>query len=157
MNEAVQIVAEDDPLLTSDFVQEMVKQMRAIDTYGLFDSQSAAQMLDPFILTKERKREIPIIGDPDESVITRLKAFYNVIATLIEQDCGLLAAPVINLSYEGFGRALIIVGRLVVMDRSLRDVHRFGFPSLAKLKEEADKLVNAACMLIAAHRQVAEL
>jgi probable nitrogen fixation protein len=114
-------------------------------------------MLDPFILTKERKREIPIIGDPDESVITRLKAFYNVIATLIEQDCGLLAAPVINLSYEGFGRALIIVGRLVVMDRSLRDVHRFGFPSLAKLKEEADKLVNAACMLIAAHRQVAEL
>ena len=157
MNEAVQIVAEDDPLLTSDFVQEMVKQMRAIDTYGLFDSQSAAQMLDPFILTKERKRAIPIIGDPDESVITRLKAFYNVIATLIEQDCGLLAAPVINLSYEGFGRALIIVGRLVVMDRSLRDVHRFGFPSLAKLKEEADKLVNAACMLIAAHRQVAEL
>lgn len=157
MNEAVQIVAEDDPLLTSDFVQEMVKQMRAIDTYGLFDSQSAAQMLDPFILTKERKREIPIIGDPDESVITRLKAFYNVIATLIEQDCGLLAAPVINLSYEGFGRALIIVGRLVVMDRSLRDVHRFGFPSLAKLKEEADKLVNAACTLIAAHRQVAEL
>lgn len=157
MNEAVQIVAEDDPLLTSDFVQEMVKQMRAIDTYGLFDSQSAAQMLDPFILSKERKREIPIIGDPDESVITRLKAFYNVIATLIEQDCGLLAAPVINLSYEGFGRALIIVGRLVVMDRSLRDVHRFGFPSLAKLKDEADKLVNAACMLIAAHRQVAEL
>lgn len=157
MNEAVQIVAEDDPLLTSDFVQEMVKQMRAIDTYGLFDSQSAAQMLDPFILTKERKRAIPIIGDPDESVITRLKAFYNVIATLIEQDCGLLAAPVINLSYEGFGRALIIVGRLVVMDRSLRDVHRFGFPSLVKLKEEADKLVNAACMLIAAHRQVAEL
>ncbi len=29
--------AELDPLLTTDFIQEMVKQMRAIDSYGTYD------------------------------------------------------------------------------------------------------------------------
>ena len=82
------------------------------------------------ILTKERKREIPIIGDPDEITLARVKAYYNSIATLIEKKSGLLAVPVINISHEGFGRAFVLVGKLIVVDKVLRDVHRLGFPSL---------------------------
>ena len=29
-----------------------------------------------------------------------------------------------------------------VMDTTLRDVHRFSFPTLAKMKDEADKLLS---------------
>ena len=44
---------------------------------------------------------------PDETVMSRVKAFYNVIAALIEKACGLMAVPTIKLTHEGFGRARI--------------------------------------------------
>jgi probable nitrogen fixation protein len=155
MNEAVMLISEDDPVLETDFAKEMVRQMRAIDTYGSYDDWSTAKILEPFVLSKEKKREIPVIGDPDEITLSRVKAFYNAISALIEKECGLMAVPMLNLTHEGFGRSLITVGKLVVMDRTLRDVHRFGFPSLSKMKDEADKLLSVALEIIGQHPKVA--
>jgi len=149
------IIAADDPVLGTDFAKEMLRQMRAIDTYGTYDQSGPADILDPFVMTKERKAEIPVIGDPDEITMARVKAFYNAIAALIEKECGLMAVPMMNITHEGFGRVLITVGKLVVMDKTLRDVHRFGFPSLSKMKDEADKLLSVALEIIGAHPKVA--
>ncbi|TCT23009.1 NifX-associated nitrogen fixation protein [Thiobaca trueperi] len=157
MSETLEPIIENEGLLKSDFVIEMVRQMRAIDPYGAYDSLSTTEILEPFVLTKEKKREIPIIGDPDELVIARVKVFYNAISAMIEAECGLMAVPLVNLTHEGFGRAIITVGKLVVMDRTLRDVHRFGFPSLSKMKDEADKILSVALELIGTHSKVAGL
>jgi probable nitrogen fixation protein len=154
---AIAAVSPDDPVLETEFATEMVRQVRAIDPYGTYDNLSAAEILEPYVLTKEKKREIPIIGDPDEIVVARIQAFYNAIAVLIEKECGLRAVPLLHLSHEGFGRALITVGKLVVMDRTLRDVHRFGFPSLSKMKDEGDTLLAVALELIGEHSKVAGL
>lgn len=156
MSEVAELVVEEnDPIFESDFMQEIIKQMRAIDTYGTYDDWSEAKILDPFVLTKERKAEIPIVGDPDEITMSRVKAFYNSISSLIEKECGLMAVPMINLSHEGFGRAIITVGKLIVMDRTLRDVHRFGFKSLSKMKDDADKFLSVALEIIGKHPDVA--
>ena len=157
MSEAVLAISNDDPVLTTDFAREMVRQMRAVDTYGTYDDWPVEKILEPFVLTKEKKREIPVVGDPDEIVMSRVKAFYNAISALIEKECGLMAVPVINLTHEGFGRALITVGKLVVMDKTLRDVHRFGFPTASKMKDEADKLLSVAVEIIGQHPKVAGL
>lgn len=149
--------AERDPLLDTDFIQEMVKQMRAIDSYGTYDQWPIERILAPYVKTKEQRREIPVIGDPDEETLARVKAFYNAIAALIEKECGLMAVPMVHLSHEGFGRAIITVGKLVVLDRTLRDVHRFGFESLSKMKDEADKLLAVALEIIGKHPEVAGL
>ena len=148
---------ELDPILETDFIKEMVKQMRALDSYGTYDGWPVTRILAPYVLTKEQRREIPVIGDPDEQTLSRVKAFYNGIAALIEKESGLMAVPMLNITHEGFGRALITVGKLVVIDRTVRDVHRYGYESLAKMKEEADKLLAAALAMIGAHREVAEL
>jgi len=148
-------IQRDDPVLETDFAIEMVRQMRALDAFGTYDSWPAAKMLEPFVLTKEQKREIPLVGDPDANVLSRVKAFYNAIAALIEKECALMAVPTINLTHEGFGRALITVGKLVVMDKTLRDVHRFGFPSLSKMKDEADKLLSVALEIIGEYPKAA--
>jgi probable nitrogen fixation protein len=155
MAEAALVVEENDPVLESEFMKEMVKQMRAIDTYDSYEGWSAAKLLDPFVMTKERKAEIPVIGDPDEITMARLKAFYNAISSLIEKECGLMAVPMINLSHEGFGRAIITVGKLVVLDKTLRDVHRFGFKSLSKMKDDADKFLSVALNIIGENSDVA--
>lgn len=155
MTETVTNIADADPVLTTDFGVEMVRQMRAIDAYGTYDSWSPAMILGPFVLTKEQRREIPVIGDPDEMAMSRIKAFYNAIAAMIENECGLMAVPTINLTHEGFGRALITVGKLVVMDRTLRDVHRFSFPTLSKMKDEADKILSVALEIVGEYPKVA--
>ncbi|MET0116841.1 MAG: NifX-associated nitrogen fixation protein [Sedimenticola sp.] len=148
-------ISGDDPVLETDFAREMVRQMRAVDTYGTYDDWPASKILEPFVLTKEKKREIPVVGDPDEITMSRVKAFYNAISALIEKECGLMAVPMMNLTHEGFGRSLITVGKLVVMDKTLRDVHRFGYPTLSKMKDEADKLLSVALEIIGQHPKVA--
>ena len=151
MNQAV----AEDPLMTTDFIQEMVKQMRAVDSYGTYDGWPAERILAPYILTKEQKRANPVIGDPDEILLSRIKCFYNAIASLIEKECGQMAVPMINITHEGFGRAVITVGKLVVMDKTLRDVHRYGYESLSKMKDEADKLLSVALEIVGKYPEVA--
>ncbi len=157
MSEEELVIQSDDPVLETDFAQEMVRQMRAVDTYGTYDNWSIEKILDPFVLTKERKREIPVVGDPDEITVSRIKAYYNAISAMIEKECQLMAVPLLNLTHEGFGRALITIGKLVVMDKTLRDVHRFGFPTLEKMKEEAEKLKTAALELTGNYPEAARL
>lgn len=151
------LIDPQDPVLQSGFVKEMTRQIRAIDSYGVYDTASDVEVLDPLVLTKDRKRAIPVVGDPDEETLARVKAFYNAIAVQTEAECGKMAVPMINISHEGFGRAIITVGKLVVMDKTLRDVHRFGFESLSKMKDEADKLLSVAVGIIGKHADVAEL
>lgn len=107
--------------------------------------------------TSQRKATIPLIGDPDEITVAYIKAFYNAIAVLIEKECGLMAVSLVHLSHEGFGRALVTVGKLVVLDRTLREVHRFGFESLSKMKNEADKYLSVALEIIGKYPEVAGL
>lgn len=155
MSTATLVVQEDDTYLDSAVVKDLIKQLRAIDTYDTYDGWSTAKIIDPIVLTKERKREIPVVGDPDGLTIARLKAYYNTVATMIEQKSGLMAAPIVNMSHEGFGRALVMVGKLVVVDKILRDVHRWGFPSLEDLCGQTDKTVDKALALIEKYKAAA--
>jgi len=156
MSQPALAIADNDPNMTADVVTEMLKQLRALDTYDSYDGWSDEKIIDPLIMTKERKREIPIIGDPDEITLARIKAYYNSIASLIEKKTGMMAVPVINITHEGFGRAFVLVGKLIVVDKILRDVHRFGFPSLEDMCSKTDAVVDKAAALIEQFKEVAE-
>ncbi len=156
MSQSALAIESGDPYMTSDVVVEMLKQLRALDTYDTYEGWPEEKIIDPLVMTKERKREIPIIGDPDETTLARVKAYYNSIASLIEKKSGLMAVPVINITHEGFGRAFILVGKLIVVDKTLRDVHRFGFPSLEDLSSKTEVVIDKAIALIGQFREVAE-
>lgn len=156
MSQAALAIETGDPYMTSDVVVEMIKQLRALDTYDTYEGWSEEKIIDPIVMTKERKREIPIVGDPDEITLARVKAYYNSIASLIEKRSGLMAVPVINITHEGFGRAFVLVGKLIVVDKTLRDVHRFGFPSLEDLASKTEAAIDKAVALIEQYKEVAE-
>lgn len=155
MSNQTQVVPENDIHLGAEIVRDLIKQLHAIDTFDTYENWSDAKIIDPLILTKERKREIPIIGDPDGLTIARLKCYYNSLSSLIELKSGYMAVPMVNLTHEGFGRAIIMVGKLIVVDKVLRDVHRWGFPSLADLCEQSDKSINKAIELIEKYKGAA--
>ncbi|HZG20655.1 MAG TPA: NifX-associated nitrogen fixation protein [Herbaspirillum sp.] len=134
--------------IDSLFVQELIKQWRAQDTHGAWDGKSNADLLAPYIITREQRREIPIIGDPDPETLWRLELFYNAVGLAIERQTGSIATPMMKMSHEGFGRMVLMAGRLVVVNKHLRDVHRFGFESVEKLAEEGDKIVAAGVGMV---------
>ncbi len=141
--------------MDSVFIKELVKQWRAQDSYGAWEGKSDEQLLEPYILDKEKRKEIPIIGDPDPETLWRMELYYNAIGLSIERASGIMVSPMMKMSHEGFGRQILIAGRLIVLNKQLRDVHRFGFPTLEKLAEEGEKAVAAALSMIEAYPEVA--
>ena len=142
-------------VFADDFIRELVKQLRAQDTHGTWDGKSDAQLLEPFIVTPEQRRAMPIMGDPDPETLWRLDLFHNAVGLAIERATQCMVSPMMKMSHEGFGRAVLTTGRLIVVNRYLRDVHRFGYPSLAKLAEAGNKLVKEGVDLIQKYPEVA--
>jgi probable nitrogen fixation protein len=140
--------ATEAELLKSAFVRELVKQIRAQDAHGAWDGKSDLMLLEPYILSAEQRREIPLMGDPDPETLWRLELFYNAVGLAVERETGVMVSPMMKMHHEGFGRLVLTAGRLIVVNKHLRDVHRFGFPSLAKLADAGARLVADAVAMI---------
>ncbi|BAZ06573.1 NifX-associated nitrogen fixation protein [Calothrix sp. NIES-3974] len=144
-------------VLTSPFLQAIIKQIRGQDTYGTYRQWSDDLLLKPFIVTKQKKREIPVDGEIDPMTVSRIMIFYRAIAGCIEAETGLLSQVVVDLGHEGFGWALVFSGRLLLVTKTLRDAHRFGFDSLEKLAEEGEKLIAKGIELAQKYPEVGKL
>ncbi|MDQ2103067.1 NifX-associated nitrogen fixation protein [Azospirillum isscasi] len=143
--------------LAEAFLKTLVMLFRAEDSYGAWEGKSDETILAPFILDKEARAAIPIMGDPDPDTLWRLELFYKAVGITVEKQTGLIASPIMKMSHEGFGRMVLTTGRLVVVSKHLRDVHRFGFPSLEKLAADGAKIVGEAVALIRKYPDVADL
>ena len=150
---AVAVFAIND---ATPFVKELVKVWRAQDSHGAWERKDDLKLLEPYIMDKEKRRQIPIIGDPDPETLWHLELFYNAVALLIEKATGVMISPMMKMSHEGFGRIVLIGGRLIVVNKQLRDVHRFGYDSFAKLEEEGEKLVKSGVEMIEKFPDVAK-
>jgi probable nitrogen fixation protein len=148
MNTVTAPTSETLTLPDSLFIKELVKQWRAQDTHGVWEKKSDAELIAPYIVTKEQRRNIPMIADPDARTLHRIELFYHAVGMAIEQRTGTTAMPIIKMHHEGFGRIILIAGRLVVVSRVMRDAHRFGFETLEKLVAEGEKLVDAGAEMI---------
>jgi probable nitrogen fixation protein len=138
------------------FLKTLIAMIRAEDTHGVWESKSDETLLAPYIVTKEMRREIPIIGDPDPDVMARVDLFYKAIGLAVEKETGLVASPMMKMSHEGFGRVVLIAGHLVVLSKHLRDIHRFGFESMEKLGAEGAKMLGTAVKMMDDYPDVAQ-
>lgn len=135
-------------MVDSPFLSQLAAVIRAEDSYGQWDDKTDADIMAEFIVTREERREIPIIGDPDPDVMWRVTKFYDAVGLLIEKRTGCMASQMQKMSHEGFGRIVLLAGKLVVVSKHLRDIHRFGFETWAKLAESGDKIIADAVSTI---------
>lgn len=145
----------DEDWLQDSFIRELVKQLRAQDTHGTWEGKSDLTLLQPYLMTVEQRRELPLMGDPDPDTLWRLDLFHNAVGLAIERATGCMVSPMTKMSHEGFGRTVLTTGRLIVVNRYLRDVHRFGYTSLAKLAEAGNKLVAEGVGMVEKYKEVA--
>lgn len=150
------LVSEPNPAAEAPFIKELIKLWRAQDSHGAWEGKSDLSLLDPYIVDKEARRALPIIGDPDPETIWHIELFFSAVALSIERASGVMVSPMLKMSHEGFGRMVLIGGRLIVVNKQLRDVHRFGFDNLGKLAEEGQKYVDAGLGMIEKFREVAD-
>lgn len=156
MPEAAALQAEPTTsVMEVPFIKELVKQWRAQDTHGTWERKTDEDLLEPYILDKEKRKSMPIIGDPDPETLWRMELYYNAVGLCIEKASGVMVSPMMKMSHEGFGRQILTAGRLIVLNKQLRDVHRFGFPSMEKLAEEGEKAVSSALAMIESFPEVA--
>jgi probable nitrogen fixation protein len=148
---------DPEQLVRNDpFLKTLAGMIRAEDSYGTWDKKADHSLLREFIVTKEERRKLPIIGDPDPEVLQRVEHFYRAVGLRIEARTGFMSSPMIKMSHEGFGRLILTTGKLVAYAKTLRDVHRFGFDSLSALGKDGEKIVDAAVATIEQYRNVAE-
>ncbi|WP_377828222.1 NifX-associated nitrogen fixation protein [Bradyrhizobium lupini] len=136
------------PAAERPFLKELIKIWRAQDTHGSWEGKKDFDLLDPYILDKSKRRALPIVGNPDPDTIWRLQLFFDAIALSIEKATGVMISPMLKMHHEGFGRIVLIGGRLVVVSKQLRDVHRFGFNDLCHLADQGDEIVNSGVEMI---------
>ena len=137
------------------FIKTLLALIRAHDGSGAWETVSDEEILAPFIVTKEQRREIPLIGDPDPDILWRVELFYNVIGLAIEKRTGHNTAPIMKIHHEGWGRMILTAGKLVVVNAYLRDLHRFGFDSVEAMSAKAAKIVEEGVATIEQFPQVA--
>ncbi len=154
MAEAAEVMAIEP--IDTPFVKELIKQWRAQDAHGAWEGKTDLKLLSPYIVDKEGRKQIPLMGDPDPETIWRLELFYNAIGLCIERATGVMVTPMMKMHHEGFGRMILAAGRLIVVNKQLRDVHRFSFDSMQKLADEGQKFVDAGVEMIEKFPEVAK-
>jgi len=140
----------------SPFIRTLLRLTRAEDSHGVWERKTDAELLIEYIVTKEQRRAMPIIGDPDPDTLHRVEQFYRAVGLRIEERTGHMSSPMMKMSHEGFGRMLLTAGKLVVVQKTLRDIHRFGFQDFETLEKEGEKIVSQAVATIEQFPEVAK-
>ncbi len=137
------------------FLTLLARQLRAQEANGGWDRKPDAELLAPFVLDRAQRRALPVSGDPDPDVLWRVELYHEAVAQAIEARTGVPCTPIMKMHHEGFGRLVLVGGRLVVVNRFLRDVHRFGFDSLEALAKAGEDLVAKGADMIASFPEAA--
>jgi probable nitrogen fixation protein len=145
----------DEQALTTPFVQALARLVRSHDTFGAYAKRSDTQMLAGYIVTKEQRRAAAAQCGADPDLVWRIEQFYGAIGLVIEQETGLVASPMLKIYDEGFGRVILITGKLVVLTKHLRDAQRFGFETFAAFAAEGTKQIATAVATIQQFPEVA--
>ncbi len=143
-----------------EILKEIVNQIRAYDTYGTWEKKSDHDILNNLFLTKpEKQASLSLMGhcEVDPKALLKLHAYFKAIGALIEKSSGLLTSVVINLDEEGNGIVLIYSGRLILVNKSIRDANKFRFKSLDEMALQAQKFIDKALELLEKYSEVANI
>jgi len=127
------------------FIDTLTGQVRALDQFGTWANKSDEDILtQKYVKTKEQLKDIPVIADIDEMQVQDIRLIFQAIALAFEKKTGIMCSVVMEMSHEGFGRAVVIADKIVIINKFFKDAHRYSFRSYEKLQQEGEKMLNSA-------------
>ena len=152
------------------FLRDLVALIRAGDPYGRLDDVEPERLLRLFLtVPTDRPTGRPttadaVLAEPDDGAgactvdalsIERLRAFHQAVAAGVERAGHVMTAVAVDVNGEGFGRVLVVAGRLLLLAESQRDAGNLGFPSLVALAAAGERLVARAVAVLDRYPEVA--
>lgn len=127
------------------FINTLLSQLRALDQFGTWAKKSDEELLcEKYVKTKEALKNIPIIADIDEMQIQDIRLIFQSIALAFELKTGVMCSVVMEMSHEGFGRAVVLADKIVVTNKFFKDAHRYSFRAYDDLVKEGGKMLQSA-------------
>ncbi len=136
----------------TSFLRELLRQLRSQEPTS-WNGKDDLELLAPFL--EARRGGGREDDEPDPDVFWRLEVFHSAVGLAIEARTGVVCTPLLKMQHAGFGRLVLLGGRLVVVSRFLRGLHGFRFQDLERLVEAGERLVAAGVAMIARYPEVA--
>ncbi|MBU1669138.1 NifX-associated nitrogen fixation protein [bacterium] len=138
------------------FIDTLIGQVRALDQFGTWTNRTDEDLLsEKYVKSKEDLRNIPVIADIDEMQTHDIRLIYQAVALAFEKKTGVMCSVVMEMSHEGFGRAVVIADKIVIVNKFFKDAHRYSFRTYEKLAEEGEKMLENAITLYTKYKDVA--
>lgn len=127
------------------FIETLTSQIRALDQFGTWAKKSDEEILsEKYVKTKDQLKNVPIIADIDEMQIKDIRLIFQSIALAFELKRGIMCSVVMEMSHEGFGRAVVLAEKIVVTNKFFKDAHRYSFRTYDDLIKEGGKMLGNA-------------
>ncbi len=138
------------------FLQTLTSQLRALDQFGTWAKKSDEELLcEKYVKSKEALKNIPIIADIDEMQIQDIRLIFQSIALSFELKTGVMCSVVMEMSHEGFGRAVVLAEKIVITNKFFKDAHRYSFRTYDDLIKEGGKMLHNALEIFEQYTQKA--
>lgn len=125
------------------FEQNLIRIIDSYDSLGVYRNFTNEQkIVRSFLLTKEEKQEMDSCGHLSEKYKAQITLFFQAVALTIEQTSGKMVSSILEVNDEGFGRAVLYSGRLVLLSKGLRGTMQFGYTKIEKALKEGEKYVT---------------
>lgn len=127
------------------FIETLISQIRALDQFGTWAKKSDEEILsEKYVKSKEQLKNIPIIADIDEMQIKDIRLIFQSIALAFELKTSVMCSVVMEMSHEGFGRAVVLADKIVITNKFFKDAHRYSFRTYDDLIKEGGKMLMDA-------------
>lgn len=127
------------------FIETLTSQIRALDQFGTWAKKSDEEILsEKYVKTKEQLKNVPIIADIDEMQIKDIRLIFQSIALAFELKTSVMCSVVMEMSHEGFGRAVVLAEKIVVTNKFFKDAHRYSFRTYEDLIKEGGNMLKDA-------------
>lgn len=138
------------------FLQTLTSQLRVLDQFGTWAKKSDEELLcEKYVKSKEDLKNIPIIADIDEMQIQDIRLIFQSIALSFELKTGVMCSVVMEMSHEGFGRAVVLADKIVITNKFFKDAHRYSFRTYDDLIKEGGKMLHNALEIFEHYTQKA--
>lgn len=127
------------------FTTTLIGQVRALDQFGTWANKDDKEILcEKYVKTKKDLKNIPVIADIDEMQIQDIRLIFQALALAFEKKNGVMCSVVMEMSHEGFGRAVVIAEKIVIVNKFFKDAHRYSFRTYEEFLEEGEKMLENA-------------
>jgi probable nitrogen fixation protein len=122
------------------FLQELIEQFHIQDRSKVYQNWSDYLLLELFTTSKKSLKNFNL----DHLNQLLMNAFYHAIAKTIEQKTGYSTQTFVHVKNKEYSSAVVFCGGVLVVYSLIWGYKKYGFNSIDRLLEEAEKIIEAA-------------